>query len=192
MLAVRSLAAMSRFCSASAIAGASFSAVARGPPLSGAIATRGGVAQGQHRRARLWHVVGEGMRQRLAGRQQQQPPRARLPARRRGHSLHQQNAGGERAEEAERQKQDQIGHRGSDIIAIAPPASAVEHDRREAAAEDRLAAQAGATIAEETLLLGDGVAMRRIRPLPRREPGEAALDIARKVEHEMAGARAPA
>ena len=39
MLAVRSLAAMSRFCNAFAIAGASFSAVARGPPLSGAIAT---------------------------------------------------------------------------------------------------------------------------------------------------------
>ena len=73
----------------------------------------GAVAQGQDRRARLGHVVGKGVRQRLAGRQRRQQQTRRRPRRqfgRRRSSSQQQHAGGEQAEEAECGEQDQIGH----------------------------------------------------------------------------------
>src|SRR5256885_16259299 len=64
--------------------------------------------------------------------------------------------------------------------------SIAKRDCRERAAIDRLAAQTGTPITVKMAVLSDGVAWGS---LDRRDPRarEPALDIAREVEHEMAG-----
>src|SRR5262249_18881740 len=63
-----------------------------------------------------------------------------------------------------------------------------EHDHGEAAPVSPFTAQAGASIAEKAPLLGDRV-MRSTRDDRNPGPSEPVLDVARQIEHEMAGAQ---
>src|SRR5690242_14211795 len=180
MLAVLLLAAISRSCRALAIAGPSFSAVARGLPSIGAIVTLAlsrNSKIGAPRRGTSsangcgsgWHAPKDMTAMAAVARMARRAAPLIAKARRRWP-----------ADRARKRRRTGSGR------ALGAGRIRREHNCRETAPVGALAAQAAAPVAEEIRRLGGGVAPGT---LDRRDagPSEPVLDIVRQIEHEMTG-----
>src|SRR5271165_17636 len=165
MLAVLSLAAISRSCSALAIAGPSFSAVARGTPSIGAIATlalsRNAKIGAPRRGTSSANGCGSGWQPAAGSRAVSNTPRSRIGP-----------------NEPLKSKDRRVCPKASGLI--------TKRDRRESTTIGALALQTGTPIAEETLIFSNRV-VNSTRYGDDAGAAQPALDIARQVEPEMAG-----